>query len=185
MHSDVETAWCILGLALLLDGLVGEYTNALHPVVWIGKAISAGLRLAPASGCRRQFLFGAFLTLTIVGLSAAFTWLVMEMVAVHPVLEIVVGAFFLKASFALRELGRAALRVVKPLEQGDLEEARTALRSLCSRDPSELTTEELLAATTESVAENASDSFVAPLLFYVLLGVPGRSLIVPSTRWTP
>src|SRR5205807_7932914 len=51
--------------------------------------------------------------------------------------------------------------------------ARLALRSLCSRDSNELTREELLAATIESLAENASDSFVAPLFYYVLLGVPG------------
>ena len=31
----------------------------------------------------------------------------------------------------------------------------------------------MLAATIESLAENASDSFVAPLFYYVLLGVPG------------
>jgi adenosylcobinamide-phosphate synthase len=48
-----------------------------------------------------------------------------------------------------------------------------ALRSLCSRDPSTLTEDELLAGTVESLAENASDSFVAPLFYYVLLGVPG------------
>ncbi len=175
MHTDVGTAWAILGLALLMDIAVGEYPAFLHPVVWIGKLTSALLCLAPASGWWRQFFFGTLLTLLIVvGASASLAWLVLDVAAsVHPVLKIVIGVFLLKASFALRELGRAAMRVVKPLENGNLDEARIALRSLCSRDPNALTEEELLAATIESLAENASDSFIAPLLFYLLLGVPG------------
>jgi adenosylcobinamide-phosphate synthase len=48
-----------------------------------------------------------------------------------------------------------------------------ALASLCSRDPAALDAGQLAAAATESLAENASDSFVAPLFYYALLGVPG------------
>jgi adenosylcobinamide-phosphate synthase len=55
----------------------------------------------------------------------------------------------------------------------DLAAARAALRSLCSRDAGSLDGALVAAAAVESVAENASDSVVAPLLAYVLLGVPG------------
>jgi adenosylcobinamide-phosphate synthase len=163
----------MLGVALLLDGILGEYPAFLHPVVWIGKLISAGLRLAPMAGSWRQFIFGAFLSLLIVALSASVAWLLMQAACIAPIVEIVAGAWLLKSAFALRELGRAAMRVVKPLEAGNLAEARLALRSLCSRDPSDLSREELLAATIESLAENASDSVVAPLCYFLLLGVPG------------
>ena len=173
MHTDAITANAMLGLALLFDGVLGEYPPFLHPVVWMGYAISTGVRLAPTSGWWRQLLFGAILTFAIVGVSAVLAWLLMQAACVHPMLEIAAGVWLLKASFALRELGRAALRVVKPLEDGNLAEARNALRGLCSRDPSELSQEELLAATIESLAENASDSVVAPLFYFVLLGVPG------------
>src|SRR5262249_17435431 len=52
-------------------------------------------------------------------------------------------------------------------------DARLALRSLCSRNPAALDAPQLIAATVESVAENTSDSVIAPLCFYALLGVPG------------
>ena len=175
MHTDATAALAILGFALLIDCLLGEYPATLHPVVWLGKIISACLRLAPASGPRRQFFFGASLTLLMVALSAGLAWLVMWSVASDTVFEILLGGLLLKATFALRALGQAAKRVTRPLDQGDLTGARLALRSLCSRDPSELTPEEILAAVIESLAENASDSFVAPLCFYVLLGVPGAA----------
>jgi adenosylcobinamide-phosphate synthase len=93
--------------------------------------------------------------------------------AAAPFLTLLPGAVLLKASLALRELGAAAERVRRPVEAGDLPAARDALRSLCSRDPSQLDGEALLAATIQSLAENASDSFVAPLFYYALAGVPG------------
>ncbi len=161
MHAHGTTALTILGLALLIDFIIGEYPGLLHPVVWLGKTISALLRLAPAAGWWRQFIFGAGLTLVIVGLNAGLTWFFLNCLSLHPFLEIALSVYLFKASFALRELGRAALKVVRHLEEDNLPAARLALRSLCSRDPEALTREELLAATIESLAENASDSFVA------------------------
>jgi len=78
------------------------------------------------------------------------------------------AALLFKASFALRELGAAAERVRRPVAAGDLPAAREALRALCSRDPSQLDAEALLAAAIQSLAENASDSFVAPLFYYLV-----------------
>src|SRR5438128_397729 len=173
MHSGVESALGILAAAVLVDWLLGEYPRALHPVVWIGKVISGLLWAAPREGWWRQLAFGAGLALAVCGLAVGVSLLAIRLAAPFLVLEVVVGVFFLKASFALRELGQAAFRVVRPLREGDLPRAREALRSLCGRDPSCLDQEDLLAATIESLAENASDSFVAPLFYYLLLGVSG------------
>ncbi len=168
-----STALAILGLALLIDTLLGEYPSALHPVVWLGTAVSIGLRWAPSIGPRRQLVFGAVVTIATVSISVAAACLILWSVAYYPAAQILIGGLLLKASFALRALGQAAKRVVGALSKGDLADARLALRSLCSRDPHDLPSEEIMAAIIESLAENASDSFVAPLCFYVLFGVPG------------
>jgi adenosylcobinamide-phosphate synthase len=81
----------------------------------------------------------------------------------------------LKPFFALRMLAEAGGTVRQALEQDDLLAARHALRSLVSRDCSQLTAELVAAAAIESLAENLSDSVVAPLFYYVLLGVPGAA----------
>jgi adenosylcobinamide-phosphate synthase len=172
MDPATVTALGTLVAALLLDRL-GEYPAALHPVVWMGWLISALLRLAPAAGWWRQLLFGALLTAGVVAFWTAATVLVLRYASPVPFLGLLPGVLLLKASFALRELGTAAERVRGPVEVGDLPAARAALRSLCSRDPSQLDGEALLAATIQSLAENASDSFVAPLFYYVVAGVPG------------
>ncbi len=163
----------ILGAALLVDWLLGEYPSPLHPVVWIGKVIGAGMRLAPGQGRWRQLLFGAILALGICALSVGTTFLVLRWAEPFPLMQIVAGTFFFKASFALWELKRAADRVVRPLERGDLAQARAALRSLCSRDPSCLDETALLAAVVSSLAENLCDSFIAPLFYWTLFGIPG------------
>jgi adenosylcobinamide-phosphate synthase len=172
MPGDLSNALAMLVLALLLDALLGEYPALLHPVVWLGAAIATCLRLAPTAGWLRQFCFGAVLTLFIVGVAFGLAWLALSL-CTQPMVHVMAGAFLLKASFALRALGQAAAAVVKPLENGDLPQARLALRSLCSRPAEDLNQEEVLAATIESLAENASDSFVAPLFYFLLLGVPG------------
>ncbi len=65
--------------------------------------------------------------------------------------------------------GRWALQ----LAAGDVEAGRACLRSLCSRDARTLDSEQLASATIGSVAENISDSFVGPVLFFLIAGVPG------------
>jgi adenosylcobinamide-phosphate synthase len=173
MHAATASALIVLAAALVMDWALGEYPSPLHPVVWIGKTISAAMRLAPQQGRWRQLLFGGILALGICTLSAGTTFLVLRWAAAWPIVQIVAGTFFLKTSFALWELKRAADRVVRPLQRGDLVQAREALRSLCSRDPSSLDETSLLAAVVESLAENLCDSFIAPLCYWTVFGVPG------------
>lgn len=162
-----------LGAAVLVDLAFGEPPNAAHPVAWTGKLIAWAMRIAPKRGPRRQLVTGALLALavpsSVAALSAAAFW----GLRTHPVLLFVTQALLLKATFALRALPAAANVVRGALVRGELPEGRRALGSLCSRDASTLDEPALVAATVESVAENASDSFVAPLFYFVLFGVPG------------
>jgi adenosylcobinamide-phosphate synthase len=173
MMAPELVALATLAGALLLDRFLGEYPAPLHPVVWIGKLLSLLLRCAPRHGWWRPFVFGVFLAIGVPALAVVAALAALRLAAAVPWLQIVLGIFLLKASFALRELGAAAGRVRVAVEAGDLPRAREALRSLCSRDPTQLDEEALLAATVESLAENTSDSFVAPLFYFLLFGVPG------------
>lgn len=170
----------VLAGALAIDGAFGEPPARWHPVVWMGSVARSALRLAPpdegaakGGGAGAQLAFGAALAVGLPVVSGAGAWLVLRVCALVPGLELVAAVLLLKSSFAVRALREAAFVVRDALAAGDLTGARSGLRSLCSRDPSELGEPELVAATIESVAENASDSIVAPILFYLMLGVPG------------
>jgi adenosylcobinamide-phosphate synthase len=81
----------------------------------------------------------------------------------------------LKPLFALRMLVDSGATVRHALERDDLPAAREALGSLVSRKRDDLDAELVAAAAVESLAENLSDSVVAPLLAYALFGLPGAA----------
>jgi adenosylcobinamide-phosphate synthase len=83
------------------------------------------------------------------------------------------GALLLKASFSYRQLEEAALAVAGHLDAGDLLAARASLGALVSRDAVDLCPALVASAAVESVAENLSDSFVAPILYSLCFGAPG------------
>ncbi len=162
-----------LPLAFALDALAGEYPNLLHPVVWMGNAIGALERLAPKGGRAAQFAHGLLMALGVPALFAAAAWGLLALLRPWPLAALAAELLLLKSTFAVRALGAAAGEVRAALERDDLPSARHALRSLCSRDPSSLTEPQLAAAAIESVAENLSDSLVAPLFWYAVAGLPG------------
>jgi adenosylcobinamide-phosphate synthase len=150
--------------ALAIDVLSGELPARFHPVVWIGRFIRSVERRLPGPGARAELLGGALLALVVPLGCAGLTLGVSALLRPWPLVGWLFHVLLLTAMFALRALGDAARAVQHALDAGDLDGARRALRSLCSRDPRRLTPEELIGASVESVAENASDSVVAPLV---------------------
>ena len=72
-----------------------------------------------------------------------------------------------------RSLRRESARVVRALDDADLEGARAALPALAGRDPGDLGAEEICRAVVESVAENTSDAVVGALLWGAVAGPAG------------
>jgi len=107
MDGGLTTALATLAAALLLDTFYGEYPPSCHPVVWIGKAVSLLLKVAPQNGWWRPLIFGVFLASVVPALAVAATLAVLRLASPALGLGFFVGVFLLKASFALRELGIA------------------------------------------------------------------------------
>ena len=169
---DLDGSASVLGAALMIDFAFGELPAAAHPVVWMGKVARAIEGVLPRSGPGRQLLGGAALAL-ILPLGFAGSSLALSRLArPWPIADWLLQVLILTAMFAARALGDAAREMERALRAGQLERARFGLRSLCSRDASRLSEQELIGATIESVAENASDSFVAPLFYYALFVLP-------------
>ena len=163
----------VLIIALVLDVAFGELPNAIHPVAWLGRIISWQLKLCP-EGNKPQLLYGTIIVLgTMAVFSVPLFFLMTYLRDVNTSAFIITGAMLLKFTFSLRELHRAAIRVKSPLEEGDLPEARNQLGRIVSRKTETLGEEAVVAAVVESVSENTSDSFVAPLFYFLILGIPG------------
>ncbi len=161
-----------LVLAVCWDRFWGEPATWMHPVVWMGKLIRALSQRVRRGSPRSEFFQGTLLVLVVLFISGSVSaWLFQ--VPDPGLLRLLVLTWALKSCFSCHALGQAATEVRVLLEQGDLAAARLSLRNLCSRDAADLSAAEVAAATVESVAENASDSIVAPLFYFALFGLPG------------
>lgn len=161
-------------LALLFDLVLGEPPNIIHPVAWMGRVVSFLEKGSVNQSRAFQFFYGAGIALFTIGLFALPTYFILfYLEGLSSIVHVIAGAILFKFTFSLKELRRAALRVKRFLLEDKLSEARFELRTLVSRDTQNLAKPLLVSATVESVAENASDSFVAPLFYFLLFGVPG------------
>jgi adenosylcobinamide-phosphate synthase len=169
------SATIALAVAFGLDAAFGEPPNALHPVAWMGKGIARGRAWALRASRAGQFVRGAVVALTVPAMAAVVGYAIGARVGHVPLLGSLVVALALKPMFAVRALRDAAFDVRDALDAQDLHGARIALASLCSRDATDLDEPALVAAAIESVAENCSDSVVAPLLYFACFGLPGAA----------
>jgi adenosylcobinamide-phosphate synthase len=139
----------------------------------MGKAIAVGRDWALRPGKVGQLLRGAVFAMVLPTMCAAVAYAAVRAVDPWSPAAFLLTALLLKPMFAVRALRDAAFEVRDALEQGDIPRARLGLASLCSRPADALDEQALVAATVESVAENASDSVVAPLFFFACFGLPG------------
>lgn len=164
----------ILILAIAIDLVFGEPPSVLHPVVWMGKFTSLIERLTPGRGSLAQLIYGAGAVLLAIGFFAIPIYFLLPYLReLSQAAYVIVGALVLKSTFSVRELRRVAHEVKGLLIADNLHGARAAMRSLVSRDTSGLDKPLLVSATVESVAENTCDSFVSPLFYFILFGLPG------------
>lgn len=163
-----------LWLALGLDLAFGEPPNRWHPVAWMGWLLDQGQAWAPTRGRLRLLLYGALLLLGVLSLVVIPVTLPSRGLLAWGWGGVIVEAVLLKLTFSVRALFGAARSIQRALAQGNLNEARRLTGwHLVSRPTQELSSAQVVSATVESVAENLTDSFVAPLFFYVVFGLPG------------
>jgi adenosylcobinamide-phosphate synthase len=164
----------IIALAAAIDLALGDPPNVIHPVAWMGRAISVlekgGIKLNPAG----QFIYGMAMTLLITALFVMPVYFILLYLGkISIVAGIIAAGLILKSTFSIRGLRLAALKVKRLLEDEKLNEMRFELRALVSRDTKDLTKPLLVSAAVESVGEGTGDSLVAPLFYFLFLGVPG------------
>jgi adenosylcobinamide-phosphate synthase len=164
----------VVVVAIALDLAFGDPPNRLHPVAWIGRALGTGQRRLCRGGPVRLLLGGAALTLGVVVVAAAAGALVRGLSAALGPAGLVLEAAALKSTVSLRGLALAARSVAAALGRGELAQARASLGwHLVSRPTAALDAGQVASGAIESVAENLTDAFVAPVAFFLVLGLPG------------
>ena len=169
------TVWAVLG-GFVLDALFGDPAWLPHPVVYMGKAISKlekFLRPRLPKTPQGELLGGAIVAFCLPVGTFLLTGLVCWGAArLHPLLGLAVQMFWCGPALAARGLVQESTNVYKELKKPDLPGARKAVSRIVGRDTAELTAEGVTKAAVETVAENASDGVIAPLLYMLIGGAP-------------
>ena len=166
-----------MAIALAIDAAIGWpdalYTRIGHPVVWLGRLISAGdkaLNHDTAAFPQRR-LNGTALALAMIVLCTALGRLLDGGPEGWP--RIVIGGILAWPLVAARSLQTHVAAVARPLATGDTEGARAAVAMIVGRDTRPLDTAGIARAAIESLAENTSDGVIAPLFWGAAFGLPG------------
>lgn len=154
-----------------MDRLLGDPPKWPHPVVLFGKVIALGERALNRRRCR--LLKGALLAVVLIAVVFVLFYFALKWIDSHNMfLGMAVKAVFvffgLAGTTLVREVREVFLAVDRSLEDGRRQVAR-----IVGRDTSELSAQEVRTAALETLAENLSDGMVAPLFWYLILGVPG------------
>ena len=170
----------MIGAAVLggfvLDSIFGDPAWLPHPVVWMGKAISAlekRLRARLPKTPQGELLGGGIVAFTLpVGTFLLTSLVCFAAAKIHPVLGLAVQMFWCGQALAAKGLAQESRNVYKELIKPDLPAARKAVSRIVGRDTQNLTAEGVTKAAVETVAENASDGVIAPLCYMLLGGAP-------------
>lgn len=158
-------------IAWLLDKLFGDPVWLPHPVVLFGKTIALGEKHLNR-GTHRRLKGGIFAVVLILLTFLLTHWLMRFLFSLHPLafyLMVVLGVFFgLAGTTLIREVRATFIALDHSLAEGRRQVAR-----IVGRDTSQLSAQEIRKAALETLAENLSDGVVAPLFWFILLGVPG------------
>jgi adenosylcobinamide-phosphate synthase len=169
LHSSAP----LLLSAFLLDLAVGDPRWFPHPVVLMGKFISAGESLLWSGKAWRDVVSGIALSLALIALVVGATLALLHaLTLLPPLIAFVLAAGLASTTLATRGLLDAISRIETPLRSGNLVKARENLGYIVARDTSTLNQDKVLRASLESLAENTSDGIVAPLFYLFLGGIP-------------
>lgn len=158
----------------LLDGMLGDPRWLPHPVRGIGSLISLCERWLNRGSAGFRLVTGCISAAFVVAVAGGLAWgLVWSASLVHPWLAHAVTAVGTGILLARRSLAaEAGENVYRPLAAGDLPAARRAVSWVVGRDTEHLDESAVARAAVETLAENASDGVVAPLLFALAGGLP-------------
>lgn len=154
-------------LSLLFDSIFGELPTKIHPVVIIGKIIDFFKNMFIDYKNRWS---GFFTTLFTIIVSCLILVSIMILFSFNYYLFIIIYFIILSSTFSIKMLLSTAKDIEKDLKE-DLDKARKSVSYLVSRDTDELTESFIVSATIESMTENITDSYIAPIFYFSIVSI--------------
>jgi len=175
---ELDDRFLLLLLGLAIDVVFGDlpavFARIPHPVVLAGRAIGFFDKKLnrPSRSERSRRERGVVTAIVLVGAAALFGW-ALHRLGRGSLVGAIVEALAIGILIAQRSLFEHVAAVGAALRSGGLPAGREAVRHIVGRDPARLDVHGVARAAIESLAENFSDGVVAPVFWYLVLGLPG------------
>jgi len=159
----------ILLVALILDYLIGDpdtvWKKFPHPAVLMGRLIS--LFEERLNSGKFQMAKG-IAVIAILAIIAFILGVIIRWLPDFGLLELILVTILLAHNSLIVHVRDVAISLENSLDAG-----RRSVARIVGRDTSNLDESEVSRAAVESAAENFSDAVVAPIFWYLILGLPG------------
>ena len=160
-------------LGFLLDLIIGDPQNPIHPIRIIGSLCKFVENLFRKILKQHLKVVGLVTWIIVVSIVFTFNYLLIKITyLINPIISIILGAVMIYFCISAKALKIEGLKVIKYLIKDDIKGARKQLSYIVGRDTENLDKEAILKAVIETVAENMSDGVIAPFFYAGLGGAP-------------
>ena len=160
-------------LGFVLDLLFGDPHWLPHPIRLIGNLIASLEKLNKKElSDTKKFLRGFAMVVIVIAWTTGVTAVILEgAYGLHPAIGCAVETIMTYQILATKCLKVESMKVYEQLQKQNLPAARKAVSMIVGRDTEQLDETGVAKAAIETVAENASDGVIAPMI-YLAVGGP-------------
>ena len=154
-------------VSLAIDILFGELPGKIHPVVIIGSIIDF---------FKQKFIkiknktSGLLVVICVFALISFILYLIYLISSINIIFLFIVFTILLSSTYSVNMLLKTAIDVKHDLNQS-IDKARKSVSYLVSRNTDELTESYIVSAVIESLTENITDSYVAPVFYFFVFAI--------------
>jgi adenosylcobinamide-phosphate synthase len=165
----------ILLISILLDLILGDPNNKMHPVSWLGKYINYFVpKLKNEKNKKYEKKNGViFTTVTIAFFTVIIQLSLVYLFNITWILMMVLSIFILYSVIAIKGMEKHINAITTALQNNDIENARTSLSMIVSRNTKNLDEQHILSGTIESIADSLVDGILSPIFYFSLFGPTG------------
>jgi len=157
----------------IADRLLGDPSVLPHPIVGFGKLISFGEKILNKGGCKTRKIKGTIFVVLLALLIGGGTFIIgQKLLQINDYLYLgfasLIVFYCLAGKTLINEVKQVFIAVDSSVEEGQKQVAR-----IVGRDTSTLSPQQIRTAALETLSENLNDGVIAPLFWFLVLGVPG------------
>lgn len=155
-------------LGFVLDLLFGDPHWLPHPIRLIGNLIASLEKLNKKElSDTKKFLRGFAMVVIVIAWTTGVAAVILEgAYGLHPAIGCAVEAIMTYQILATKCLKVESMKVYEQLQKQNLPAARKAVSMIVGRDTEQLDETGVAKAAIETVAENASDGVIAPMIIW-------------------